>query len=99
MFQRRFFAVVLILFGLLLAYFDGYPFLASANPEAWFYRPFKLGLDLRGGSHLVYQADISTLPAAADIGEAMASLKEVIERRVNVFGVSEPLIQVEQAGV
>ena len=99
MFRRRFFAVLLILFGLFLAYFDGYPFLASANPEAWFYRPFKLGLDLRGGSHLVYQADISTLPAAADIGEAMASLKEVIERRVNVFGVSEPLIQVEQAGV
>ncbi|HEY4476986.1 MAG TPA: protein translocase subunit SecD [Candidatus Paceibacterota bacterium] len=99
MFQRRFFAVVLILFGLLLAYFDGYSFLASANPEAWFYRPFKLGLDLRGGSHLIYQADTSTLPATADIGEAMSSLKEVIERRVNAFGVGEPLIQVEQVGV
>mgnify|MGYP001594731154 CR=1 FL=1 len=88
MFQRRFFAVILIIFGLALAYFD----LSS-------YRPFALGLDLRGGSHLVYQADTSTLPAGADIGEAMASLKEVIERRINTFGVSEPLIQVEQAGV
>lgn len=99
MFRRRFFSALLILFGLTLAYFDSYSFLDSANPQAWFYRPFKLGLDLRGGSHLVYQADTSTLPAEADVGEAMSSLKEVIERRVNAFGVGEPLIQVEQAGV
>ncbi len=99
MFQRRFFAVLLIIVGLALAYFDIYPLLSSANPQAWFYRPFSLGLDLRGGSHLVYQADTGTLPAGTDIGEAMASLKEVIERRINTFGVSEPLIQVEQAGI
>ncbi|MFH1170084.1 MAG: protein translocase subunit SecD [Candidatus Vogelbacteria bacterium] len=86
--RRRIIAVVLILFGLGLAYFD----LSSL-------RPFKLGLDLRGGSHLVYQADTSALPAGADIGEAMSSLREVIERRVNTFGVGEPLIQVEQGGL
>ncbi len=97
--RRRIIAVILILFGVGLAYFDSYPFLASANQTAWFYRPFKLGLDLRGGSHLVYQADTSDLPAGTDIGEAMSSLREVIERRVNAFGVGEPVIQVEQAGL
>ena len=86
--RRRIIAVILILFGLGLAYFD----LSSL-------RPFKLGLDLRGGSHLVYQADTSALPAGADIGEAMSSLREVIERRVNTFGVGEPLIQVAQSGL
>lgn len=88
MMRRRIFAVVLILFGLGLAYFD----LSD-------YRPFKLGLDLKGGSHLVYEAETSVLPNDADVGEAMSSLREVIERRINSFGVAEPLIQVEQAGI
>ncbi len=66
----------------------------------WLYaRPhFKLGLDLRGGSHLVYEADTTAL-APADIREAMASLREVIERRINAFGVAEPLIQAEESGL
>ena len=56
--------------------------------------PFKLGLDLAGGSHLVYEADTSSV-AAEEIPELMNVLKEVIERRVNIFGVSEPIVQVE----
>lgn len=59
---------------------------------------FKLGLDLRSGSHLVYKADTSSL-AAGDVAGAMTTLKEVIERRVNLFGVSEPIVQVEQGGI
>ncbi|MEK6821150.1 MAG: protein translocase subunit SecD, partial [archaeon] len=97
--QRRIFAMILLLFGLGVAYFDGYPFLASADQTAWIYRPFKLGLDLRGGSHLVYQADTTALPSGADIGEAMSSLREVIEKRVNGFGIGEPLIQAERLGL
>lgn len=58
--------------------------------------PFKLGLDLNGGSHLVYQADVSKV-AAADIDGAMDSLKQVIESRINAFGVSEPIIQTEKS--
>ncbi|MDQ5957691.1 MAG: preprotein translocase subunit SecD, partial [Patescibacteria group bacterium] len=61
-------------------------------------RPFRLGLDLSGGTHLVYKADVSDI-SYTEVGEAMSALKEVIERRVNVFGVSEPLIQVEQSGL
>lgn len=58
--------------------------------------PFKLGLDLSGGSHLVYSADTSNV-AAEDIPELMRVLKEVIENRINIFGVSEPIIQVESS--
>ncbi len=61
-------------------------------------KKFKLGLDLSGGTHLVYKADTSGV-SGADISGAMQSLKEVIERRINIFGVSEPIIQVEQGGV
>lgn len=58
-------------------------------------RPFRLGLDLSGGTHLVYQADISKL-APADVSDSMTALRDDVERRVNVFGVSEPLVQTEQ---
>jgi preprotein translocase subunit SecD len=58
---------------------------------------FKLGLDLSGGSHLVYNADTSKI-AAADVPDSLASLREVVERRVNAFGVGEPLVQTEQGG-
>ncbi|MDO8663506.1 MAG: protein translocase subunit SecD [Candidatus Wildermuthbacteria bacterium] len=57
-------------------------------------KDFKLGLDLQGGTHLVYQSDLSGV-ADKDKGQAMAGLRDVIERRVNFFGVKEPLVQVE----
>ncbi|MEK7145542.1 MAG: protein translocase subunit SecD [Patescibacteria group bacterium] len=59
---------------------------------------FKLGLDLNGGSHLIYQADVSEV-ATGDIVSSMEALRNVIERRVNLFGVSEPLVQTESAGL
>lgn len=59
---------------------------------------FKLGLDLNGGTHLVYKAETSHLEAN-EVSGAMSALKDVIERRVNLFGVSEPLVQVEKGGV
>jgi preprotein translocase subunit SecD len=52
----------------------------------------RLGLDLRGGAYLVLQAD----PPAdyqGDLDEAMSGAKDVIERRVNAFGVSEAEVQ------
>ncbi len=58
--------------------------------------PFKLGLDLNGGIHLVYKADTSKL-ADAEIAGSMSTLKNVIEARVNAFGVSEPIVQTEQS--
>ncbi len=60
--------------------------------------PFKLGLDLAGGSHLVYEADVSKI-APEEVSGLMDILRDVIERRVNVFGVSEPIVQVERSSI
>lgn len=56
---------------------------------------FKLGLDLKGGAHLVYVADLSTV-TPSEYGEAMAGLRDVIERRVNSFGIAEPNVQTSE---
>lgn len=58
--------------------------------------PFKLGLDLAGGSQLVYEADISSVDSA-EVDELMDVLRQVIEQRINIFGVSEPVVQVESS--
>lgn len=57
--------------------------------------PFKLGLDLMGGSHLVYKANTSSLPAN-QVEPAMSALREVIEKRINSLGVSEPVITTQK---
>ncbi|HBV02366.1 MAG TPA: protein translocase subunit SecD [Candidatus Komeilibacteria bacterium] len=82
---------------LVLAIFAGlidYPKLPADFPgQSWFskFTP-KLGLDLQGGAHLVYQADVSDIPSA-DAASALEGVRDVIEQRVNAFGVSEPLVQ------
>ncbi len=53
---------------------------------------FRLGLDLRGGTELLLQADLSEVEPLRR-GEAMTGLRQIIERRVNAFGVAEPIIQ------
>ncbi|MFA6994890.1 MAG: preprotein translocase subunit SecD [Patescibacteria group bacterium] len=57
--------------------------------------PFSLGLDLQGGAHLVYKADVKNIPEQDRAG-ALSSARDVIERRVNAFGVSEPLVTVNR---
>jgi protein-export membrane protein SecD len=58
--------------------------------------PFRLGLDLSGGSHLIYKADVSAV-ANGEVRNSMDALRDVIERRVNLFGVSEPIVQTQKA--
>ena len=79
---------------LLVFVFLGYFLIIGQRPGAKF--SFRFGLDLVGGTELIYRADISEV---SDVSGAMQSLKEVIERRVNIFGVSEPLVQTEKAGI
>lgn len=55
--------------------------------------PFRLGLDLIGGAHLVYEADFSQHQGVSRT-DAMEGVRDVIERRVNFFGVAEPVVQV-----
>jgi len=55
----------------------------------------RLGLDLAGGSYLVYQADVSDIePDNRD--EIMEGVKGVIERRINALGITEPVVQVQK---
>jgi preprotein translocase subunit SecD len=61
------------------------------------WRPWRLGLDLVGGSHLVYRVDLSNTPEA-DRDSVLNGLRDVIERRVNAFGVSEPQVFIAKEG-
>ena len=58
--------------------------------------PLSFGLDLAGGTHLLYKADTSNL-SEVERKESLVSLREVIERRTNLFGVAEPLVQIEES--
>lgn len=91
MFRLRYSAVIILLAAVAVGFFV-YRTEVSDGKYA-----FKLGLDLSGGTHLVYNADTSKLPAD-QINDSMGALQQVIERRVNAFGVGEPVVQTEQAG-
>ncbi len=60
-------------------------------------QPFRLGLDLQGGTHLLYEADMSQIKPE-DRQSTMDGLRDLIERRVNLFGVQEPIVQSESGG-
>ena len=88
MWRLRLFALFFLSLGLALGFF-------SYADRTLF--PFRFGLDLAGGTHLVYKADVSgVLPS--EVKGSMESLRDVIERRVNLFGVSEPYVQTEVSG-
>lgn len=106
----RFIALGFLIIGILLGAFDAPGFVDRVVDKAGlrkvipyhltqtrFHVPFRLGLDIQGGTHLVYQTDLSGV-TAVDQSSAMESLRDVIERRVNLFGVGEPLVQVENSG-
>ncbi len=95
MVKTRFLAIFIFLLGALAGYFDVASFLGA--DYLFSKMPFHLGLDLQGGAHLVYRADISNLPEK-EISSAMAGLRDVMERRINFFGVSEPVVQTEKSG-
>ncbi len=94
MLKHRILSVFLIIaFGLI-----GY-FVYSSQVGTHFKQyAFHLGLDLNGGTELTYKADVSQLKGG-NVADAMSSLRDVIERRVNVFGVSEPIVEVENPGI
>lgn len=95
MVKLRFLAIFIFLLGIFLVYFNLTPFYF---PDSFFNRlPFKLGLDLKGGAHLVYKADVSSIDES-EIKNAMSGLRDVVERRINLFGISEPIVQIEERG-
>lgn len=68
---------------------QGYAFLSKLQVNE--------GLDLQGGIHLEYAADVSNIEGAK-VEEALQAAEAVIERRVNAFGVGEPLVQRSKSG-
>ncbi len=62
-------------------------------------RPLELrrGLDLQGGVQLTLQADMKNI-AEKDRQQALDSARDVIDRRVNMYGVSEPVVQSAKSG-
>ncbi len=67
-----------------------YPQSSSVIPFAQ-WRPWKLGLDLVGGSHLIYEIDLSGVKEESR-DSVVSGLRDVVEQRINLFGVSEPNI-------
>lgn len=88
MWQYRLSALAILLVGGLLGWW-------IYQSEVTGSRSFRLGLDLSGGTQLVYKADTSAI-APAEIDNSMDALRETIERRVNLFGVGEPIVQREK---
>lgn len=103
MWKTRITALLILLLGIGLGFFvyktevSHRGLATDAKATGWAKYPFKLGLDLSGGTHLVYKADVS-LVDSTELKNSMDALRDVIERRVNVFGVSEPIVQVQNGG-
>lgn len=57
----------------------------------------KFGLDLSGGTHLVLEADMSQIKTE-DKDKAFTSARDVVERRVNLYGLTEPVVQQAKVG-
>jgi len=88
MLRYRLSASLILIFGVLLGW---YVYSSQVNGT----RPFRLGLDLSGGTQLLYKADISAIPPQNQ-EDSLNALRETIERRVNLFGVGEPIVQREK---
>lgn len=87
--------VALALFALLI----DIPQLPSWIPgNLWFSKQrIHLGLDLQGGTQLIFSSDMTDIPSVQR-AESIEGVRDVIERRVNVFGVTEPVVQTTKAG-
>jgi len=60
------------------------------------FRSWQLGLDLAGGSFLIYEIDLNGV-APVDRDSVVKGLRDVVERRVNLFGVREPKVYTEES--
>jgi preprotein translocase subunit SecD len=87
MWKYRLGALAILILGILLGW---YVYSSQVNGT----RQFRLGLDLSGGTQLLYRADTSAI--SGDEEESLDALRETIERRVNLFGVAEPIVQREK---
>jgi preprotein translocase subunit SecD len=92
-FLRIFKAVALLCF---LGYLSFFVYTNGVGENAK--HPFKLGLDLAGGSHLVYEANTAGVEPG-EVKELMGVLRDVIEKRVNSLGTEENVVYVERSSI
>lgn len=91
MWKQRIIAILLLAISIGLGYLVYHTEMTKS-------KAFQLGLDLSGGTHLVYNADVSRL-TGTQIPEALSVLRDVIERRVNSLGVSEASVTNETSSL
>jgi protein-export membrane protein SecD len=92
------FALVILL--AIIAGLISYPPIVAKVPKIgqFLAKPkINLGLDLQGGIHMEYKADTSKVESGKE-SEAMQAVQDVIERRVNAFGVAEPVVYATKSG-
>lgn len=92
--------IAIFVLGAIAGFFavaDRIPGLADVPVLRGAVKPYRLGLDLIGGTELLYRADFSEFRGSSQ-AEAMEGLRDVIERRVNLFGVTEPVVQAARSG-
>lgn len=82
-----------VVFVLVIAGFLGW-FVLTTNVQGDPHQ-VRLGLDLAGGTELTYVADTSGV--TTDVPGALNALRDVIEKRVNLFGVAEPIVELEKS--
>ncbi len=96
--KPRIISLIILVIATALAFFVFSPEKVNQEGDSLSKFPFKFGLDLVGGSHLVYKADITELEKT-EVGESMQALRAVLERRLNPFGTSEVQVRIEGASV
>ena len=90
--------IIILILAIFCFLIDLPQLLAWIPGSKWFSQQrFHLGLDLKGGTQLIYEAETKDIPKE-EIEYAVEGARNVIERRVNVFGVSEPSIQTLKVG-
>jgi protein-export membrane protein SecD len=93
--RRKFWYVVLFIIIITIISLPTVPFVPSSVQSAQEKLAINLGLDLQGGLRLEYKLDLSKVPDGKE-GEAKDAVQAVVERRVNAYGVGEPIVQLAQ---
>ena len=91
--QRKYFRTFLLM--IVVAVVAGFFVYPGTVLDKW--SPWRLGLDLVGGTQVIFEVDMSSV-ASADRDQVMDGLRDVMERRVNIFGVSEPQVITSNTG-
>jgi len=89
------FLVILFIFVLYFSLPSGFVFQGFVVPSSGY--DLKKGLDIQGGTHLTLEIDMAGIDSS-DRDQAHLSSREVINRRVDLYGVSEAIVQLSRSG-